>query len=184
MTKEEEESIGRWYNRVDFFFNNIIPGLILTFDVLGFFYDAERVLSDPKNVGKNYEENPDSILFKGVFSSFFSFFLLLMNNVLIGLRYSYLSNWKSPVILPCNTGKLVNFNLASNSDDLFGDATTRMPGYFPALGKSGIALFNLTNINSDSDLTRQILSELRNGISEKDSHPQVYFQMVKNLEAW
>ena len=42
-----------------------------------------------------------------------------------------------------------------------------MPGYFPALGKSGIALFNLTNINSDSDLTRQILSELRNGISEK-----------------
>ena len=73
MTKEEEESIGRWYNRVDFFFNNIIPGLILTFDVLVFFYDAERVLSDPKNVGKNYEENPDSILFKGVFSSFFSF---------------------------------------------------------------------------------------------------------------
>ncbi|MEC8678247.1 MAG: hypothetical protein VXX85_05285, partial [Candidatus Margulisiibacteriota bacterium] len=57
MTKEEEESIGRWYNRIDFFFNNVIPGLIFTFDVLGFFYDVERVLSDPKEVGKNYEEN-------------------------------------------------------------------------------------------------------------------------------
>ena len=57
-------------------------------------------------------------------------------------------------------------------------------GCFPTLGQSGIALFNLNDQNSDSDLTRQILSELRNGISEKALHPQVYFQMVKNLEEW
>ena len=167
MTKKEEADIGILYNRADFCFNNIIPGLIIILDILGFFYDAERVLSDPNNVGKNYEENPDNILFKGVFSSFFSFFILLMNNVLLGIKYAYLTNWESPIILPCNTGKVVDFNLARNSKDLFGDATTGTPGRFPTLGESGIALFHLNNENSDADLTKQILSEFRNGISAK-----------------
>jgi hypothetical protein len=176
MSQNKEALIGACYNLFDGLFNIGIPIIYLVLSGCGLRFDGDRFLNHTiDELGPLYEESPPNIQFQSAFSQFLLFFISVIQSGVLVVRLLALHNWKSAIVLPTSSGALSDFNLARHADDLFGNTTDNSPGLFPMLKQFGVGTFVRTDTNQSSDMTKAILTEIRNGVTAKEFTPSDSF---------